>query len=154
MSEPADDLADLFGAASEPPPRRTPRSAVAALTVAVLASAAATVVVVASQPTPQPAATAPTASPVIDAAPAPTPGLTSLPEVGHPLPGYRGAPVGMAVVGLEETGATVIVYDARAWGRTVLPDWVVCNQSETYSSDDTPTGDVHLSAVPVGDPCP
>ena len=57
-----------------------------------------------------------------------------------------------AVPVLREAVAHVVAFDAR-WDRPVAPDWRICTQSKTFWGDSRPTGDVHLAAVPPGDPC-
>lgn len=128
--------------------------------VAVLAAAvvAGTVVVTdqaagsAAAGTPTARSAAPTA-----ATPAPTREVLMPTRTSHidgPLPEVAGRPVGEAVPALEAAGALVEVFDARAWWRAVQPDWVVCGAGQTFLGDGTPTGEVHVAAVPAGDPCP
>ncbi|MGY5882295.1 hypothetical protein [Modestobacter lacusdianchii] len=128
--------------------------------VAVLAAAvvAGTVVVTdqaagsAAAGTPAARSTAPTATTSAPTREVLLPTPTS--HVDGPLPEVAGRPVGEAVPALEAAGALVEVYDARAWGREVGPDWQVCGVGEIYLGDGTPTGQVSVPAVPAGDPCP
>ena len=77
----------------------------------------------------------------------PNPGITS------PLPHFQGRTVAETIAGLEAAGATLVIFDAR-WDRPVAPDWVVCTDDEIFNGDFKPTGQVHIAAVPAGDPCP
>ena len=127
---------------------------VLALTAAVAVGTVAVVGQVTERPLTR-AAAVPSAAPT-SAAPVqveqvllPTP--TS--PIAGPLPDVVGRPVGQARPALEQAGAVVVVFDARVRDRAVQPDWVVCTAGETFLGD-APTGEVHVAAVPAGDPCP
>jgi hypothetical protein len=100
------------------------------------------------------AATVPSAAPPTTVPVVVTDVLLSTPasSITGPLPDVVGLPVRDAQPALERVGAVVVVFDAR-WERPVGPEWVVCTATETFSGD-TATGEVHLAAVPAGDPCP
>jgi hypothetical protein len=101
---------------------------------------------VASYWRPEPAAAPAPRSPLIQPTPAP--------EVRDPLPTVFGGTVAEVVANGEAVGATLIVFDAR-WNRPVEPDWQVCTRGETFiGSEGIPSGELHVAAVPPGNPCP
>jgi hypothetical protein len=109
-------------------------------------AAVGTAVMVAAYWRPEPAAAPAPRSPLIQPTPAP--------EVRDPLPTVFGGTVAEVVANGEAVGATLIVFDAR-WNRPVEPDWQVCTRGETFiGSEGTPSGELHVAAVPPGDPCP
>jgi hypothetical protein len=69
------------------------------------------------------------------------------------LPDFRGRTVAEASAAAEAAGGSPVIFDAR-WNRPVTPDWVVCTDGEPVRGDDLPTGELHIAAVPAGDPCP
>jgi hypothetical protein len=69
------------------------------------------------------------------------------------LPDFRGRTVAEARAAAAAAGGTPIIFDAR-WNRPVQPDWVVCSTVEARLTDDSPSGDFDIAAVPAGDPCP
>jgi hypothetical protein len=122
------------------------RVAVLALVAALLTVAVGTAVMVASYWQPEPAAAPAPRSPLIQPTPAP--------EVRDPLPTVGGGTVAEVVANGEAVGATLIVFDARR-NRPVEPDWRVCTRGETFiGSEGIPSGELHVAAVPPGDPCP
>jgi hypothetical protein len=128
------------------PNRMVVRVAVLAVVGALLAVVVGTAVMVASYWQPQPAAAPASQPPLIPPPPEP--------EIREPLPFIYGNTVAEVVANGEAAGATVIVFDAR-WNRQVGPDWQVCTREETFLGErGEPTGDLHVSAVPQGDPCP
>jgi hypothetical protein len=134
------------GAAGTPRNRAVVRVAVLALVAALLTVAVGTAVMVASYWRPEPAAAPAPRSPLIQPTPAP--------EVRDPLPTVFGGTVAEVVANGEAVGATLIVFDAR-WNRPVEPDWQVCTRGETFiGSEGIPSGELHVAAVPPGDPCP
>ena len=126
---------------------------VLALTAAVVAGTIAVVGQVTERPLTR-AAALPSATPQTAAPVAATDPLLATPtsRVTGPLPDVVGRPVGEAQPALEQVGAVVVVFDAR-WERPVEPGWEVCTASELFLGD-APTGEVHVAAVPAGDPCP
>ena len=122
------------------------RVAVLVLVAAVLAVVVGTAVMVASYWQPQPAAAPASPSPLLPPPP--------VHVVREPLPTIYGGTVAEVVANGEAAGATVIVFDAR-WDRPVDPDWQVCTRGETFLGErGEPTGELHVAAVPQGDPCP
>jgi hypothetical protein len=132
--------------AGTPRNRAVVRVAVLALVAALLAVAVGTAVMVASYWRPEPAAAPAPRSPLIQPTPAP--------EVRDLLLTVFGGTVAEVVANGEAVGATLIVFDAR-WNRPVEPDWQVCTRGETFiGSEGIPSGELHVAAVPPGDPCP
>jgi hypothetical protein len=131
--------------------RRGPEVVVVALAAGIVAAVVAMVVMVLSHPAPPPPVSAPPSTP---SSAAPEPPGPDLPDgVDYPLPDVGDLPLGRAVVALERAGATVVSFEAGGGERSVQPDWDVCTASELFRGD-TPTGEIHLAAVPPGDTCP
>ena len=124
---------------------------VGGLGAAVLAGTVAVVTEAVAQPAPSTEAQpSPTSTPVPTIEPLlPTP--TS--HVDGPRPEVTGRPVAEAQAAWESVGAVVTVFDGRGWSRPVQPDWSVCTAGELYRGD-APSGEVQITAVPAGDPCP
>jgi hypothetical protein len=101
----------------------------------------------------------PPAAPRADAAPSTSPPVAPAVPTGSPvrapldLPDFRGRTVAEASAAAEAAGGTPVIFDAR-WNRPVAPDWVVCTDGEPVRENDLPTGELHIAAVPAGDPCP
>jgi hypothetical protein len=133
------------------PRGRRRRYALLALGVALVAGAAGLGAMVGSwaPPDPPPPAAAPSTSPAVGPAAPPTT------AVRQPLrlPDFRGRTVAEAAAAAESAGATPVIFDAR-WNRPVAPDWMVCTDGEAFRGNDLPTGELHIAAVPAGDPCP
>ena len=118
---------------------------VAALTAAVAVGTVTVVGQVTERPLTRAAAT-PSATP--SAAPSPAAPVLA----GKPLPEVVGRPVGEARPALEQAGAVVVLLDGGGASRPVQPDWVVCTAGAPTTVD-APAGEVHVAAVPAGDPC-
>ena len=114
---------------------------VAALTAAVAVGTVTVVGQVTERPLTRAAATT---------SAAPPPAVPVL--AGRPLPEVVGRPVGEARPALEQAGAVVVLLDGGGSSRPVQPDWVVCTAGAPTSVD-APAGEVHVAAVPAGDPC-
>jgi hypothetical protein len=101
-----------------------------------------------------PPGASPSAGPT--AVPAVATGTTTQPTSAFPggLPPVASRPVVEVQAALEQLGATVQTIDARGWSRPVVPGWLACHASEAFAGDDVPTGEVTVTAVPAGDPCP
>jgi hypothetical protein len=121
------------------------RVAVLALVTALLTVVVGAAVMVGSSWRPEPAGAPASSSPLLPAPPAP--------EVRDPLPTVYGGTVAEVVANGEAVGATVVVFDAR-WDRPVGQDWRVCTRGEAFIGESTPSGELHVAAVPPGDPCP
>ena len=131
------------------PGGRRRRYALLTLCLALVAAAAGLGAVVGSWPPPDPQPRAAPSDAPFETPAAPTPVRRQPLE----LPDFRGRTVAEASAAAEAAGATPVIFDAR-WDRPVTPDWVVCTDGEAFRGDDLPTGELHIAAVPAGDPCP
>jgi hypothetical protein len=137
-------------AADDDVPRgRGRRYAVAAVGLVLVAAAAGLGVMVGSWPPPDPQ---PGAGPSDSSATEPA-WPTRVVRTRLVVPEFRGRTVAEASAGAEAAGGTPVIFDAR-WDRPVAPDWVVCTSGEAFRWNDVPTGELHIAAVPAGDPCP
>ncbi|MGY2004570.1 hypothetical protein [Blastococcus sp. SYSU DS1024] len=145
------DILEPEGEPAIPQPSRRPRWA---LTIASGAALLAGLVLAALVWSPGWGEAAPRRAPGVPVVRAPAP-VENTPEpdgIRSALPEFPGATLGEAVPVLEAAGARAVTFDAR-WDRAVAPDWRICTQTATTRGDGRPTGDVHLAAVPPGDPC-
>jgi hypothetical protein len=127
-----------------PRKRAAVRAAVLVLVASLLTVVVGTAVMVASYWRPEPAGAPASPSPLIPTRP--------VPVVRAPLPDVAGDTVADVVANGEAVG--VIVFDAR-WQRPVAPDWRVCTRGETFIGESgVPSGELHVAALPPGDPCP